>query len=66
MRVENLVVLRDISGCEYVQFFEDPTKTRQSGLRPNRRTTDRKMFLLEEKDVLLDYLKCIYQNGLMI
>ena len=50
MRVENFVVLRDISGCEYVQFLDDPTKTRQSGLRPNQRATNPKMFLLEEKD----------------
>ena len=82
-------VLRDINGCEYIEFLEDPTKTRQGGLRPNQRATNRKMsavggercparlfkmylskrpdgLLLEEKDVLLDYLKCIYQNGLMV
>ena len=37
-------VLRDINGCEYIEFLEDPTKTRQGGLRPNQRATNRKMF----------------------
>ena len=37
-------VLRDINGCEYIEFSEDPTKTRQGGLRPNQRATNRKMF----------------------
>ena len=44
MRVENFVVLRDIKGCEYIEFLEDPTKTRQVGLRPNQRATNPKMF----------------------
>ena len=44
MRVENFVVLRYINGCEYIEFLEDPTKTRQGGLRPNQRATNPKIF----------------------
>ena len=42
MRVENVIVLRDING--HIEFLEDPTKTRQGGLRPNQRATNPKMF----------------------
>ena len=44
MRVENFVVLRDINGCKYIEFSEDPSKIRQSGLRPNQRASNPKMF----------------------
>ena len=46
IRAKNFVVLRDINGCEYIEFLEDPTKTRQGGLRPNQRVTNPKMFAL--------------------
>ena len=38
------VVLRDINGCDYIEFLEDPTKTHQGGLRPNQRAANPKMF----------------------
>ena len=46
IRAKNFIVLRDINGCEYIEFLEDPTKTRQGGLRPNQRVTNPKMFAL--------------------
>ena len=37
----------EISGTTYIEFIEDPTKTRQSGLHPNTRVTNPKMFATE-------------------
>jgi len=44
MMVNNFSVLHDEAGSKYIEFFEDPTKTRQGGLRPNLRPTNPKMF----------------------
>ena len=44
IRVANFVVLRDINGRKYIEFSEDPSKTRQGGLHPNERASNPKMF----------------------
>ena len=43
MRVEDFIFKEDKNGCEYVEFIEDPTKTRQGGLKPIQRKTNPKM-----------------------
>lgn len=44
MRVENFRFRQDEAGEEFVEFLEDVTKTRQSGLRDCSRVTTAKMF----------------------
>ena len=43
MRVEDFI-LHNENGVEYVEFKENPTKTRQGGLKPKQRATNPKMF----------------------
>jgi len=42
--IEDFVFHNDKHGYEYVEFIEDPTKTRQGGLKPKKRHTNPKMF----------------------
>lgn len=45
MTMENFVRKTDEStGAVYIEFLENPTKTRQGGLRPKQRVTNPKMF----------------------
>ena len=44
MTMENFRRKIDENGNTYIEIFEDPTKTRQSGLHPNMRVTNTKMF----------------------
>ncbi|XP_066934066.1 zinc finger MYM-type protein 3-like [Clytia hemisphaerica] len=45
MTIENFVRKIDEStGAVYIEFLENPTKTREGGLRPNQRVTNPKMF----------------------
>ena len=44
MKVEDFVFCEDENGEEYLEFGEDPTKTRQSSLGSKQRITNPKMF----------------------
>ena len=44
MFVEDFSLNKDDQGTEYVTFEENPTKTRQGGLRKKRRAIQPKMF----------------------
>ena len=57
MRVKNFVVLRDINGCKYIEFLEDPTKIRQGGLCPNQRATNPKMLAVGEERCPVRFFK---------
>lgn len=46
MHVEDFILRTDTNGIENVEFVEDPTKTRQGGLKPNYRKTNPKMFAI--------------------
>ncbi|XP_066911348.1 uncharacterized protein KIAA1958-like [Clytia hemisphaerica] len=46
MRVEDFIFKKDKNGCDFVEFIEDPTKTRQSGLKPIQRKTNPKMYAI--------------------
>ena len=56
MRVEDFVFLNDIS-YEYIEFIDDPTKTRQGGLKPKQRATNPKMFAIGGDKCLVRLLK---------
>ena len=40
LKVEDFVFCEDQNGEEHLEFREDPTKTRQSGLRSKERITN--------------------------
>ena len=62
--IKNFQRKTDESGLVYIEYFDPPTKTRQHGLHPNLRKTQRCLKYLGMKNVLSRYLTFMFPSAL--